>query len=325
MRLLIILFTLMASFQLSCARELEVKSFTALPFDLTAATKPRLDLNGNPCALIKVCLPIENCDFEGNILGSVTFKTNEYYVYVSQGTKRIAIKAPDNSPLMVEFKDYDIPYVESKSTYQLVLNGEFGVSSSTQMQQLTVKYTPTDGILYINEAVMSSPENNGLVSVTLPVGTYKYKFKFSNDNKNIEGIVRLFSSAPTEITLTPDGEVHNENETITDEQQLYEQAINELQIGNDTKAEEIALLGLSKGFDIFNDILAALYYAGYYDELPPNEINAVISRIAKFNSARVDLDSYRAAHKGNLDLNSYRAAHKGNQRNNAKIWTDSIK
>lgn len=102
---------------------IEVKSFTAQLFDISASKYERLDLNGNPCALVKVRLPIEGCKFEGNVI-DWKFDVNEYWVWLTKGTKRFDIKCPDSETLSVFFgKVSDIESLESGMTYDLRLSG----------------------------------------------------------------------------------------------------------------------------------------------------------------------------------------------------------
>lgn len=104
------------------AQKIEVKSFKLMPSDLSASIYEKKDLEGNACALLKVLLPIKNATFEGNIVGKTEFRTNEYWAYLSQGTKNIRIKAPGYPPLFVKFQDYKYMEVESKQTYELVIS-----------------------------------------------------------------------------------------------------------------------------------------------------------------------------------------------------------
>ena len=116
----------------SFAQELQVDSFTERVEDLTANTQAVLDFNNNKCALIKITIP-EKARFEGNIVKS-EYKTNEYYVYVSPGTKRIALKYPGVETLMVSLSDYlDGAGVMSGRTYRLKVNGV-----PQEMPQLTI-------------------------------------------------------------------------------------------------------------------------------------------------------------------------------------------
>ena len=62
----------------SFAQKLSVESMTALPMDLSASQYERKDLNGQPCALVKVQLATMGARFEGNVVGSAFIK-----VYVS--------------------------------------------------------------------------------------------------------------------------------------------------------------------------------------------------------------------------------------------------
>ncbi|MGN1173454.1 MAG: formylglycine-generating enzyme family protein [Muribaculaceae bacterium] len=102
-------------------QDMVIRSFEARPFDVSASMHKRYDLNNQPCALVKVLLAAEGAAFEGNVIGNVDYKVSEYWVYMSQGTKRIRIKCPKYLPVMVEFSDYGINGLESNTTYELVV------------------------------------------------------------------------------------------------------------------------------------------------------------------------------------------------------------
>ena len=74
------------------AQKLNVDRFDVKPNDITARTHPRQDINGNDCALVKVQLAAPHANFDGNIIGDVTYNTSEYLVYMSNGSKRMTIK-----------------------------------------------------------------------------------------------------------------------------------------------------------------------------------------------------------------------------------------
>ena len=103
------------------AQELIVKSFCEASHDLAARTQSRKDINDNYCALLKVQLVASGAQFDGNVIGKVTFKNNEYWVYMSQGSKRLKIYHPDYLPLEVTFSDYGIYQLDSRCTYVLTL------------------------------------------------------------------------------------------------------------------------------------------------------------------------------------------------------------
>lgn len=99
---------------------LNVKSITHDALDLTGAVKPMQDLNGNPCALLKITLPNEASSviFEGNTI-DIDNDGSEINVYVSSGTKHLTIKSAGFDPLNINFPDFGIPFLEGKHTYKI--------------------------------------------------------------------------------------------------------------------------------------------------------------------------------------------------------------
>ena len=104
------------------AQELTVKSMEMAPMDLSASTSPRLDLNKQLCALVKVRLPLAGAAFSGNVLGEVENHEGVYWVYMSQGSYMLQVRHPDYVALDVNFRDYGIRGVEGKVTYVLTLS-----------------------------------------------------------------------------------------------------------------------------------------------------------------------------------------------------------
>lgn len=66
------------------AQEILVKSFQKLGRDLEARTQPRLDLNDNPCSIIKVVTTGEDFQFEGNTIGDPVYRKGEVVVYMTE-------------------------------------------------------------------------------------------------------------------------------------------------------------------------------------------------------------------------------------------------
>ena len=118
------------------AQELIVKSFRESDHDLAARTQAREDINGNYCALLKVQLVASGAQFDGNVMGAVSFKNNEYWVYMSQGSKRLKIYHPDYLPLEVTFSDYGINSLESRCTYVLTILRDDIQQGNRQNQQV---------------------------------------------------------------------------------------------------------------------------------------------------------------------------------------------
>lgn len=109
---------------LGYAQHITVSSCRYNPYDLSASTNERKDLNGKSCGLLKIQLNREGVSFDGNVIGNVSYKNGEYWVYLSSGTKSIGIKHPDFMPLSVTFSDFNISSIESKGCYTMQLELE---------------------------------------------------------------------------------------------------------------------------------------------------------------------------------------------------------
>ena len=120
----LILIACFLAFVLFCnAQKLTVESLTEKTNDLSASTNPRLDNNNIACALIKVQLAAQGAQFEGHVVGKTEYKTSEYLVYMATGSKRVKVKLEGYLPLEVNFDDYGVNALESKTTYVLTITG----------------------------------------------------------------------------------------------------------------------------------------------------------------------------------------------------------
>ena len=131
------------------AQELTVKQMTVLPVDLSASQYERKDLNGKACALVKVQLATTGAQFEGDVVGSTDYKTNEYWVYMTEGAYMLSIKHPSFVTLSVNFRDYGINGVKGKVTYQLMLLIP-QTGGVVETQKLTIKYSPKNATVLID-------------------------------------------------------------------------------------------------------------------------------------------------------------------------------
>ena len=115
----ILLFAIMILTALGAtAQEMRVRSMRMEPMDLTAATSQRKDLNGVPCAVVKVRMP-RGAAFEGSVIGTPDYRTGEYWVYVTAGSKFLRVKHESALPLHISFADHGVAPLESKATYVL--------------------------------------------------------------------------------------------------------------------------------------------------------------------------------------------------------------
>ena len=176
------------------AQELKVKELMATN-DLSASQYRRNDINGQPCALIKVGLAAEDATFEGNVIQPVEYKSGEYWVYMTEGSLELRVKHPKFVPCHINFRDNGLERgVKSLTTYSMTLL--LPQEQATQMQKLIVNYTPASALVIID----SKPyQGNGHLELELPVGNHDYQV-VAVGYATVEGTVKL--NAPRTITET---------------------------------------------------------------------------------------------------------------------------
>lgn len=80
--------------------------FEILEFDLLARTKPRLDLNDVPCAVLRVsAADIKAYSFEGNIIGDIVYNPGEALIYMTNNSRHVDIKSDLFGTLKYEFPE----------------------------------------------------------------------------------------------------------------------------------------------------------------------------------------------------------------------------
>lgn len=159
------------------AQELIVNEFKETT-DLSARTNKRLDINGSPCALVKVELPLVGVVFDskGQVVGNVAYQTNTYWAYMPAGSKHITISHPNYHTLDVVFANYGIPYLSPSTTYVLTVTAPaiVGQPKVNTQQYVIFNITPTDAnaILELDGQQVSLTDGKG--NKRLPFGTYQY-------------------------------------------------------------------------------------------------------------------------------------------------------
>lgn len=193
------------------AQQLTVKSMTANPLDLTASTKMRRDLNNEPCALVKVVLCADGATFEGNIIGDTKLYTNEYWVYMTDGSKMLKIKHGSYKPLMVTFADYGINSLEQKSTYTLDI--DIPQATAATNQQVIINYAPSTAVVLIDGKMLTA--KNGTATAMLPADKEYSFIVAANGYESTEGTFRLKASAPTRLNVQLYPETNNSTTTAS--------------------------------------------------------------------------------------------------------------
>ncbi len=100
---------------ISHAQELTVKKFNMDAADISAAKYIVKDLNGDPCALVKLGLVLPDAEFEGDIIQS-EYKDGEWWIYFVEGSNYITVKSQKYLPLRYEFDP-----LQPKMTYIMLV------------------------------------------------------------------------------------------------------------------------------------------------------------------------------------------------------------
>ena len=120
----LLLFILFLPFLEVNSHKVQVGSLHLQPTDLSASVNKVLDLNGNPCALLKIWVVDDLERIEGNVIGKIISKDSEKNVYLSGGSKELRIFPKGKLPIHVVFKDYGIDALEQERTYILRLTSD---------------------------------------------------------------------------------------------------------------------------------------------------------------------------------------------------------
>lgn len=90
--------------------------------DLSAISNGRKDRKSQYCALVKVLLPFDSVQFQGDTVGQPIYKINEYWVYMPQGTRELQINYPNFKTLDVNFKKMGVDQLIGKNTYTVSIS-----------------------------------------------------------------------------------------------------------------------------------------------------------------------------------------------------------
>ena len=159
------------------AQSISVKSFQALPTDLTASSLEgkRIDQNGKVAALIKMVTPEMDLAFEGGTLGIVDTQER-----LPQGLRKITILHRQGV-----LRDYLFPTaIEAERTYEMVLEiapSGSGARPKSQIEQqfLVFQITPPNATLEVNDKLWTV-ESDGIAIQYVNFGDYTYRVRAAN-------------------------------------------------------------------------------------------------------------------------------------------------
>lgn len=120
------------------AQKLKAVEFRADPTDISAQAKQEKDLNGDPCALVKVSLSVDNAEFEGDVVKQFSNGKSEYWVYLVDGANYLTVKTDDYPVLRYDFPES----VKGNTTYilDIIRPGE-----NPPTRAITLKFDDGDG------------------------------------------------------------------------------------------------------------------------------------------------------------------------------------
>lgn len=156
------------------AQKLQITEATAAMEPMTVPMQ-RLDFNNQICALVKVVLPVAGVQFEGNVVGEPVFKTSEYWVYLTPGTKMLKIKAPGHYPVMADFRTLGVGPLESKTIYYVTLEAEGSgpVKPAMETNYAVLTVQPPTATVKIDG--QPQPVEDGSVIVLLKLGEHTWQ------------------------------------------------------------------------------------------------------------------------------------------------------
>ena len=165
------------------AQTISVKSFRALPMDMTASSLEgkRIDQNGEVAALIRVVTSETGFVFETGTLGIVDTKqkVGEIWVWVPRGSRKISIMHQQLGVL----REYRYPIViEAERTYELVLTTaktETVIKEEVKEQYLMFQLTPPDAVIEVNDKTWTV-SSDGVAKKKVDFGTYTYRVNAPN-------------------------------------------------------------------------------------------------------------------------------------------------
>lgn len=175
------------------AQELTMSDFYVDSSDLAAQVHQVPDLNGDPCALIKLGLAVADAKFEGDVV-KFEYKDGEYWLYLPEGSSWLTIKTTEYTPLRCDFES-----VKAKTTYIMTVTKP---GENFLKPRITVELKPQANIIGVQT---KKPVNFDLLLVKagmFKMGATPEQENADKDEKPVHWvkITRDFYMAETEVT-----------------------------------------------------------------------------------------------------------------------------
>lgn len=172
---------------------IEVASIKANLNDGSAFRAP-VDSKGNQCGLVKLKSNIKNINFEGEIIGDVKYDMNEYSIFMAKGANSLTIVPPNYLPISVQFPNYDITGIESKTTYVMTIKEK---KNNMKKTEVVITVTPKDAVIKLDNFTLRNINRDGYYKLYLPKKTWTC----SAEAEGYETLTRPLSSGKQKVDM----------------------------------------------------------------------------------------------------------------------------
>ena len=142
--------------------------------------------DGMPCGLVKLKSTIPDLCFDGQIVGDVDNKTNEYYIFMERGTTHLLVSRPNVLPVVINFPDFGIESIVSKATYNIHVKDE---KLNPKTNTISIDVKPRFASVFIDDIpIATKNSNDGRYQILLPKGSHVCRFEAEGYSPYVQGI-----------------------------------------------------------------------------------------------------------------------------------------
>lgn len=240
------------------AQKVEVTRFALGAIHTEIPEGWKMDLNDEPCALVKIQMEDGINKVEGNIIGSPQKMNGETWIYVTEGSKEIKIQPAHSVSFMVSFSDFGIKSLRGKCSYILEAFATNSLGVSTQ--KLIVDYKPVNATVTIDGKQYDGKSH---LEIRLPFGTYDYVIESAGYIKQ-SGTIKLDpeSAGYINVNLKEIGRSEDDSENLLSASELNDLGAKAKKEGNYKKAVEYLRKSADKGYVLAMFNLGMCYEQG---------------------------------------------------------------
>lgn len=240
------------------AQKVEVTRFALEAIHTEIPEGWKMDLNDEPCALVKIQMEDGINKVEGNIIGSPQKMNGETWIYVTEGSKEIKIQPAHSVSFMVSFSDFGIKSLRGKCSYILEAFATNSLGVSTQ--KLIVDYKPVNATVTIDGKQYDGKSH---LEIRLPFGTYDYVIESAGYIKQ-SGTIKLDpeSAGYINVNLKEIGRSEDDSENLLSASELNDLGAKAKKKGNYKKAVEYLRKSADKGYVLAMFNLGMCYEQG---------------------------------------------------------------